>query len=129
MTMARWPALRHTQRMIALSFGGYQPARSVHTRGLYGLREAVAAHSAKAVAIEITENVMAQGRKAADLLSMVESGELDGCYFASSYLAARVPALGVFDQPFRAGSRAEVFADLDGDGGAALADQVAATTG
>ena len=54
---------------------------------------------------------------------MVESGELDGCYFASSYLAARVPELGVFDQPFQAGSREEVFAGLDGDGGAALAER------
>ena len=59
---------------------------------------------------------------------MVESGELDGCYFASSYLAARVPALGAFDQPFQAGAREEVFAGLDGDAGTALAEQVAAAT-
>ena len=76
----------------------------------------------------MTDSIVAAGRKAADLLSMVESGELDGCYFASSYLAARVPALGVFDQPFQAGAREAVFAGLDGDAGAALAEQVAAAT-
>jgi C4-dicarboxylate-binding protein DctP len=59
----------------------------------------------------------------------VESGELDGCYFASSYLAARVPALGVFDEPFQAGARDVVFSRLDGDQGTALAEQVAAATG
>ena len=76
----------------------------------------------------MTDSIVAAGRKAADLLSMVESGELDGCYFASSYLAARVPALGAFDQPFQAGSREAVFAGLDGDAGTALAERVAAAT-
>jgi TRAP-type transport system periplasmic protein len=111
--------------MIELHFAGYQPARSVHTRGLYALRDAVTRHAGHALSIKVTDSVVSLGRKAADLLSMVESGELDGCYFASSYLAARVPALGVFDAPFQAGSRETIFGSLD----PALADQVAATTG
>jgi C4-dicarboxylate-binding protein DctP len=111
--------------MIELHFAGYQPARSVHTQGLHALRESVARHSGNALAIKVTDSVVSLGRKAADLLSMVESGELDGCYFASSYLAARVPALGAFDQPFQSGSRDAVFGALD----AVLADQVAAQTG
>ena len=76
----------------------------------------------------MTDSIVATGRKAADLLAMVESGELDGCYFASSYLAARVPALGMFDQPFQAGAREQVFAGLDGDAGTELAERVAAAT-
>jgi len=48
---------------------------------------------------------------------MVENGDIDGCHFASSYLAARVPQLGLFDHPCRAG---EV--------GAALAADIAAVT-
>lgn len=127
--MARWQRLRHTQHMTALHFAGYQPARSVHTRALHTLHDSVASRADGALTITVTDNIVSAGRKAADLLSMVESGELDGCYFASSYLAARVPALGVFDQPFHAGSREEVFAKLDGDAGAVLADQVAAATG
>lgn len=79
--------------------------------------------------MRVTDSIVSQGRKAADLLTMVESGELDGCYFASSYLAARVPALGVFDEPFQAGARDVVFSRLDGDQGIALARQVAAATG
>lgn len=113
--------------MITLHFAGYQPARSVHTHGLHALRDSVARRS-DALAIQITDNIVAKGRKATDLLDMVESGELDGCYFASSYLAAQVPALGVYDQPFRAGSRETVFAGLDGNAGASLARQIAEAT-
>lgn len=128
-TMARWPAFRHTQRMLKLHFAGYQPARSVHTRGLHALRESVARRSDGALGIRVTDSIVAQGRKAADLLTMVESGEIDGCYFASSYLAARVPALGVFDEPFQAGARDVVFSRLDGNQGRALSEEVAAATG
>jgi len=114
--------------MLELHFAGYQPARSVHTRGLHALRESVARRSDGALGIRVTDSIVSQGHKAADLLTMVESGELDGCYFASSYLTARVPALGVFDEPFQAGARDAVFSRLDGKQGAALAGQVAAAT-
>jgi TRAP-type transport system periplasmic protein len=111
--------------MAELHFAGYQPARSVHTRGLYALRDSVTRRAGSTLSIKVTDSVVSLGRKAADLLTMVETGELDGCYFASSYLAARVPALGIFDAPFLAGSRETVFASLD----PLLADQVANTTG
>ncbi len=114
--------------MITLHFAGYQPDRSVHTRGLHVFADSVAKRSAGALTIRVTDSIVSLGRKAADLLTMVESGELDGCYFASSYLAGRVPALGVFDQPFQAGSRDATFANLGSDTGASLADQVAAAT-
>jgi TRAP-type C4-dicarboxylate transport system substrate-binding protein len=127
--MARWQSLRHTQHMIELHLAGYQPARSVHTRALHALRESVARRAGEALRINVTDNIVAQGRKASDLLTMVDSGELDGCYFASSYLAGRVPGLGLFDQPFQAGSREDVFGALDGDAGASLADELAAATG
>jgi C4-dicarboxylate-binding protein DctP len=114
--------------MVTLHFAGYQPARSVHTRGLHALRDAVARRAGDALTITVTDSIVGQGRKAADLLAMVERGELDGCYFASSYLTSRIPALGVFDEPFQAGSREACFAALDGEIGAALAAQVAAAT-
>jgi TRAP-type C4-dicarboxylate transport system substrate-binding protein len=112
--------------MITLRFGGYQPARSVHTRGLHALAAAVARGTPGELAIEVTENVIAEGHKAADLFSLVASGALDGCYFASSYLAGRVAALEVLDLPFQAGAREAAFAALDGAGGALLGAAVAA---
>jgi C4-dicarboxylate-binding protein DctP len=115
----------YTAAMVTLHFAGYQPARSVHTRALHALQDGVARRSGDALAITVTDSIVTLGRKAADLLSMVESGELDGCYFASSYLAGRVPELGIFDRPFQAGSREAVFAGLDGDAGTSIAEAVA----
>ena len=51
------------------------------------------------------------------------------CYFASSYLAGRVAALGCFDKPFSVVDRARIYAELDGDLGSRLADDVARYTG
>jgi TRAP-type transport system periplasmic protein len=115
--------------METLHFAGYQPARSVHTRALHTLRDSVTRRARDALSITATDSIFSLGRKAADLLTMVQSGELDGCYFASSYLAGQVPELGVFDQPFQAGARDAVFAELDGDSGALLAERVAWVTG
>ena len=105
--------------MITLRFGGYQPGRSVHSRGLHALAECVARRSAGGLAIEVTENVVASGHKAGDLFELVASGALDGCYFASSYLAGRVPALGVLDCRSRRGRGRRRLVALDGAGGAA----------
>ena len=105
-----------------MHFAGYQPARSVHTRALHALR------GSSSRAITITDNIAEHGHKAADLLTLVASGELDGCYFASSYLAERVPALGVFDAPFQAGAREDTFKALDGAQGTRLAEEVAHAT-
>lgn len=119
--MASRLASRHIRRMDELHFAGYQPARSVHTRSLHALRERLG--------IRVTDSIVEQGHKAADLLDLVERGELDGCYFASSYLAGRVPALGMFDQPFHAGPRETVFRGLDGEVGAGLGAAVSTATG
>ena len=35
---------------------------------------------------------------AADLLSLTEGGEIDGCQFSSSYLSKRASQLGLFDK-------------------------------
>ena len=69
------------------------------------------------------------GAKAADLLGLVETGDLTMCYFASSYLAGRVTELGVFDVPVLIESWDAASAALDGDLGALLKDRFAANTG
>ena len=70
-----------------------------------------------------------RGHRAADLLSMVEQGTIEVCYFASSYLAGRVAGLGRFDKPFGVTDRARIYADLDGDVGMRLAGDVSRHTG
>ena len=115
--------------MSVLKFGGYQGDNSVHTRGGRVLAKALAEESGGAVTLEFDESIVARGHKAADLLSMTESGELDGCYFSSSYLAKRVPELGLFDQHFVVPDRRRAYVLLDGALGDKLREEVAKTTG
>lgn len=114
---------------IELRFGGYQGPASVHTRAGTIFGEALAAELGESVRFVFDSNIVERGHKAADLLSMTESGELDGCYFSSSYVAGRVPELGIFDQHFVVPDRAKAYAVLDGPLGARLASLVEAKTG
>src|SRR5262249_4646446 len=81
----RKEALNSRDRKMLLRCGGYQGADSVHTRALRVL-EAEIGGAGSGVEVELTPNITAQGRKASDLLTLVESGDLDLCYFSSSYL-------------------------------------------
>ena len=114
---------------LELKFGGYQGNRSVHTRGARVLVDAVAEETNGAVSLVFDENIAARGQKATDLLSLTEDGDLDGCYFWSSYLAGRVPGLGLFDQHFVVPDRRRAYALLDGALGDRLRCEVAAATG
>lgn len=112
-----------------IRFGGYQGDNSVHTRGALVFVDALRRYARGAVEVEFIQNVVQSGRKASDLLSMTENGDLDGCYFSSSYLAARVPELALFDQHFTVPTRRQAYAVLDGSLGQHLAKEVAAKTG
>lgn len=111
--------------MTRLRFGGYQPERSVHTRAARALDVALREQSAGGLGLDIAAQITSTGRLASDLLAMTESGELDLCYFASSYLAGRIPALGVLDLPFEGADRAAIWRRLDGEAGRLIKDSVA----
>jgi TRAP-type C4-dicarboxylate transport system substrate-binding protein len=114
---------------LRIRIGGYQPERSVHTRALHRLADAIRDRLDGQVAVELVGNVTAAGRRADDLLTMTEGDELDICYFSSSYLAARVPALDLFDQPFKFASSADAYAALDGAIADRLTNDVSNATG
>ena len=114
---------------IELRFGGYQGAASVHSRAGNVFGEKLADELGNSVKFTFDANIVERGRKASDLLSMVETGEIDGCYFSSSYLADRVPELGIFDQHFVVPDRARAYAILDGSLGRRLAALVESSTG
>ena len=115
--------------MQILRIAGYQDARSVHTRAMRVLEASLQRLLGDDIVIEFQENIATTGRKVADLLDLVESGEIDLCYFSSSYLTARVPTLGVFDIPFLLTDRERTRALLQGTLGARLAAEVAQHTG
>jgi len=112
---------------IRLRAGGYQGAASVHTQALAALAEYLG--TGGVFEPEVIANITAQGRNATDLFPMTEGGDLELCYFASSYLADRVPSLACLDLPFRFSSRAAMTRALDGPFGQALARDINARTG
>ena len=99
---------------LRIRLAGYQPARSILTRGLHRIADTLQENLGAQVDIVLTDSITATGRRADDLLTMVEGDALDICYFSSSYLAARVPSLGLFDRPFRFADRAAAHAELAG---------------
>ncbi len=112
-----------------LRIGGYQPERSVHTRAVRTLERVVAERSGNTIGTAFTPEIMKTGRAAADLLAMTENGELEICYFASSYLAGRVTALSVLDLPFPGTDRASIWRRLDGNAGQLIRAAVGESTG
>ena len=100
---------------IQISLGGYQPPASVHNRAAEILGRELQSRLKEAVSYTMDGNmVTTQGIKAIDLLDLVENGDLTLCYFASSYLADRIPEIGIFDLPFVVESRETAYAAMDG---------------
>jgi len=115
---------------VKIVLGGYQPPDCVHNRAAEILGNELTSRLGDAVAYEMDGNMTAStGIKAMDLLELVESGKLTMCYFSGSYLADRVPEIGIFDLPFVVQSREQAYAALDGDMGALLKEQFLAKTG
>jgi TRAP-type transport system periplasmic protein len=110
-------------------FGGYQGETSILTRAIRRLAASLAAIPGAGWQVDVTRDVTEQGARATDLLSMVEKGAMEICYFASGYLAGRVASLGAFDEPFPKLDRVRLFAELDAAPGARLAGDLARHTG
>ena len=111
-----------------LWIGGYGPKQSAHGRGLATFRDIVEMETNGEVRVEITWNIMEYGRPMTDLLALVESGEMFFCYFSSSYLGGRVPALNVLETPFLFTDLDHAHRALDGSLGERLAREVRSTT-
>lgn len=112
-----------------IRFAGYQGEHSVHTRAAHVFCNVLRENAGESIQIHFEPSIVAQGFKAADLLTKTESGELDGCYFSSSYLVSRVPELGLFDQHFVVPDRRRAYAVLDGALGKRLTNEVENATG
>lgn len=108
--------------------GGYAPADSSHSSALGVLAGSIVRQTAGRLAVDVLGNILEHGRPAVALLEMVEAGELDMCYFSTSYLGGRVPELNVLETPFLFGGLEEAHAALDGGFGAALTAATEAAT-
>lgn len=106
---------------------GYAPEDSTHTTALRHIAGEFAA--ATGWQADVIPNIMDLGRPNTDLFDLTEAGELTACYFSTSYLCSRVPALAEIDRPFRFRTLAEAHDALDGDLGARLTRAVSESTG
>ena len=110
--------------LSGLWIGGYGPEHSAHGRGLATFRDIVEAETNGEVPVRITWNIMEDNRPNTDLLDLVEAGQMFLCYFSSSYLGDRVPALDVLETPFLFADLEHAHRALDGALGERLADEV-----
>lgn len=108
--------------------GGYAPRDSTHSLAVEKFCQALRA-SGLSISTDVRWNILDEGRPASDLLDLVEAGELTLCYFSTSYLCARVPALDVLDLPFRFATVQEAHGALDGELGEVLTAQTEQATG
>jgi TRAP-type transport system periplasmic protein len=112
----------------SLWIGGYGPENSAHGTGLATFAETFANATGGEVDVDITWNIMDDGRPNTDLFTLVESGEMFLCYFSSSYLGDRVPALNVLETPYLFEDLDAAHRALDGPLGEHLAEAVRAAT-
>jgi TRAP-type transport system periplasmic protein len=112
-----------------LRFAGYSPPESVHSRAAQRFKELVEAGSNQRIAVDVFWNVLDFGYHAEQLIQMVDSGLLGGCYMSTSYLVDLTPRLGALDLPFVITSREQAFKVLDGPLGKAMATDLEAASG
>ena len=111
-----------------IRFGGYQGPASVHTRAARKFGTIIKNELGDAILFSLQENIVADGHQAADLLTMVDTGDLSLCYFSTSYLADRVPEVELLDLPFVINDRRSAYQLLDGPFGTLLAEKIQANS-
>lgn len=109
--------------------GGYAPPDSTHGRALDTIAAGLRDGLGDGVEVSVEHNILDQGRPIQALLEDVEVGATTLCFFSTSYLADRVPELGIVDLPYVFPSAAAAHAALDGALGAALTDHTRRATG
>ena len=106
---------------IPIRMAGYGPPTTGFSKSLKFIGDKLQAQFGDGVAVEYIWNIMDHGRKAEDILTLVETGEMTLGYQSSSYLTDRVPELGFVDLPFLFASNAQARASMDGELGQYLA--------
>jgi TRAP-type C4-dicarboxylate transport system substrate-binding protein len=111
-----------------LWIGGYGPETSAHGEGLAAFRDHIVTATSGEMHVEVTWNIMSEGRPNTDLFDLVESGRMFLCYFSSSYLGDRVAELNVLETPFLFDGLETAHRALDGTLGDSLRSAVRSRT-
>lgn len=110
---------------LIIRFGGYQPPKSIHNEAAQAFGEALTSKLGSDVEFQFTGNVIDQGHRVADLVSMVDGGELEMCYYSTSHMLNFVPEFSLFDLPFIINQRKDGYAILDGPLGREMSEKLA----
>jgi TRAP-type C4-dicarboxylate transport system substrate-binding protein len=113
---------------IAMRFGGYQPAASIHNQAARRLGDLLVQTLGDRIAFELIPSVLDLGRSSSDLPVMVEKGELSFCYMSTVRFSGTVPELQLLELPFLVRDRATVWRALDGELGDLFTRRLEATT-
>jgi TRAP-type C4-dicarboxylate transport system substrate-binding protein len=105
---------------LLIKFGGYQKPASIHNQAARRFGELLTRRLSRQVAFELVGNVLDLGRKSGDLPTMVETGELSGCYMSTVRFTQAVPELKLLELPFVIRDRDTLFRALDGEVGRML---------
>jgi TRAP-type C4-dicarboxylate transport system substrate-binding protein len=114
---------------LQVRLGGYAPKGSTHANGLDRIATELTRELGDRVEVAIDYNILDTGRQIGGLLEDVEAGDTTLCFFSSSYLADRVPELGIVDLPYVFDSLAHAHRLLDGTFGDALTEATERVTG
>ena len=114
---------------LRLRFAGYAPPDTSFSQAAVRFKQLVEAGADGRIAVDLFWNVVDFGYGAGQLVEMVDSGLLGGCYMSTSYLIDRAPLLGLLDLPFLVTSREQAYAVLDGPLGSEMARQLEAHSG
>jgi len=113
---------------ILMKLGGYQEPASIHNRAAARFGELLREGLGERVAFELIGSIVKLGRPAADLVPMVERGELSFCYMSTVRFSRAAPELQLLELPFVVSDRGVAFRALDGEYGEAARRQVGAKT-
>jgi hypothetical protein len=67
-----------TSMAVRIRIAGYQDEQSVHTRAVRVMMRALREKAPGLINVDFESNIAERGRKVADLLDLVKSGDLDG---------------------------------------------------
>lgn len=116
-------------KKISIYWAGYHPINSIQAQTIQYIKQEFIKLYDTDITFKFDTDIGALGYKAIDLLELVENGDIDCCYFYSSYLTERIPDLNIFELPFQIKSRKNVYSMLDGALGQYLTKSIDDNTG
>lgn len=110
-------------------WAGYHPEKSVQAQSILFIKNELKKIYGSELDFKFVSDIGDLKYNALDLLRLVETGEIDCCYFYSSYLTDRARELNLFEIPFQISSRSHIYQILDSEIGQYLSEKIENNSG